>query len=92
MQPLYGREEVVGRARAALARAARGEGRLLLFTGEPGIGKSRLAEQVASDALSQGWAVAWGRCWEAGGRIGRIRGRSRSGSWRFPARRRTGRA
>jgi predicted ATPase len=67
MQPLYGREEVVGRARAALARAARGEGRLLLFTGEPGIGKSRLAEQVASDALSQGWAVAWGRCWEAGG-------------------------
>src|SRR5690242_819531 len=67
MQPLYGREEVVGRARAALAQAARGAGRLLLFTGEPGIGKSRLAEQVASDALGQGWAVAWGRCWEAGG-------------------------
>jgi hypothetical protein len=67
MQALYGREEVVGRARAALEQAARGAGRLLLFTGEPGIGKSRLAEQVASDAQSQGWAVAWGRCWEAGG-------------------------
>jgi hypothetical protein len=66
MQPLYGRQDVVGRPRAALARAAHA-GRLLLFTGEPGIGKSQLAEQVASDALSQGWAVAWGRCWEAGG-------------------------
>src|SRR6187401_232656 len=67
MQLLYGREAVVGRARAALEQAARGAGRILLFTGEPGIGKSRLAEQVASDAQSQGWAVAWGRCWEAGG-------------------------
>ena len=67
MQPLYGRADVLGRARAGLERAARGAGRLLLFTGEPGIGKSRLSEQVAADALERGWQVAWGRCWEAGG-------------------------
>ena len=67
MQPLYGRADTLGRARARLERAAHGAGRLLLFTGEPGIGKSRLAEQVATDALERGWAVAWGRCWEAGG-------------------------
>jgi AAA ATPase domain len=67
MQPLYGRDDLLGQARAGLERAARGAGRLLLFTGEPGIGKSRLSEQMASDALERGWSVAWGRCWEAGG-------------------------
>jgi hypothetical protein len=67
MQPLFGRSTIVGRARAAVERACAGEGSCLLFTGEPGIGKSRLAEQVASEAASRGAAVAWGRCWEAGG-------------------------
>ncbi|MEO8182963.1 MAG: AAA family ATPase [Deltaproteobacteria bacterium] len=67
MQPIYGREDALRRAGDLLERAARGAGRLLLFTGEPGIGKSRLSEQVAADALERGWAVAWGRCWEAGG-------------------------
>jgi hypothetical protein len=67
MPPLYGRADVLGRARAGLERAARGAGGLLLFTGEPGIGKSRLSEQLAADALERGWTVAWGRCWEAGG-------------------------
>jgi predicted ATPase len=49
-----------------MERAGAGAGRLLLFTGEPGIGKSRLAEQVALEAAGRGATVAFGRCWEAG--------------------------
>jgi predicted ATPase len=67
MEPLYGREDALERSRGALERAAGGSGGLLLFTGEPGIGKSKLAEHVAAEAQGRGWAVAWGRCWEAGG-------------------------
>ncbi|HEX6242458.1 MAG TPA: ATP-binding protein, partial [Polyangiales bacterium] len=67
MEPLYGRREILAQARDWLARACAGAGRLVLFTGEPGIGKSRLAEQVALEAAALGAATAWGRCWEAGG-------------------------
>jgi predicted ATPase len=37
------------------------------LTGEPGIGKSTLAEHIAGEATARGARVAWGRCWEAGG-------------------------
>lgn len=67
MNSLYGRTELLAEARATLERALSGHGRLLLFTGEPGIGKSRLMEQLAEEAASRGARVAWGRCWEAGG-------------------------
>jgi len=67
VEPFYGRTEVLAAARSWLERARAGVGRLLLFTGEPGIGKSRLAEQVTLEAAKEGALVAWGRCWEAGG-------------------------
>jgi tetratricopeptide (TPR) repeat protein/transcriptional regulator with XRE-family HTH domain len=35
---------------------------LLLFTGEPGIGKSRLLAETASQARVRGWAVLFGGC------------------------------
>ena len=38
----------------------------MLIGGEPGIGKSRLAEELASRRDSRA-EVLWGRCWEAGG-------------------------
>lgn len=47
------------------ARSARG--RLLLITGEPGIGKTRLADELAQRAAENDGTVFWGRCWEAGG-------------------------
>jgi DNA-binding SARP family transcriptional activator len=44
-----------------------GSGRLFLLAGEPGIGKSRLAEELIRDATRRGAGVLVGRCWEAGG-------------------------
>lgn len=49
---------------AGLDDAFAGRGRLFLAVGEPGIGKSRLADEFASRAKQRGAAVLWGRCWE----------------------------
>ena len=51
----------------ALDDALAGHGRIVLLGGEPGIGKSRLAEELASQARARGADVLVGRCWEAGG-------------------------
>lgn len=51
----------------ALDDAGRGRGGLLLLVGEPGIGKTRLADAFAEAAASRGIEVFWGRAWEAGG-------------------------
>ncbi len=64
---LVGRSQELSRAHAALARAEARSGALLFFTGEPGIGKTRLADHTASLCQERGMKVVWGRCWEAGG-------------------------
>jgi DNA-binding SARP family transcriptional activator/predicted ATPase len=48
----------------ALAASA-GEQGLLLFVGEPGIGKTRLLDHVAATATARGYQVLRGRCYEA---------------------------
>lgn len=62
-----GRERELAEIRLAIQDASSGRGRMLLFSGEPGIGKTCLADQAASYAVSRGMRVAWGRCWEGGG-------------------------
>ena len=52
---------------AGLEDAFSGRGRLFLIAGEPGIGKSRLAGELAARARDRQATVLWGRCWEAGG-------------------------
>jgi tetratricopeptide (TPR) repeat protein len=40
---------------------------VFLISGEPGIGKTRLADELGAEAASRGMRVVWGRCWEGGG-------------------------
>ncbi|HVZ36336.1 MAG TPA: BREX system ATP-binding domain-containing protein, partial [Polyangiaceae bacterium] len=67
------RRLIAGRAREteelsrALAEAAGGGGQLWLLSGEPGIGKTTLAQAVARLARERGFTVSWGRAWQAGG-------------------------
>ncbi len=65
--PFVGRARELSELSRALDDALAGEGRLVLISGEPGIGKSRLVEQLARRARERGAEVLVGRCWEAGG-------------------------
>ncbi len=47
--------------RGCLAAALEGKGRLVLCSGEPGIGKTRLAEELVRLAAERGSPAAWGR-------------------------------
>jgi DNA-binding SARP family transcriptional activator/tetratricopeptide (TPR) repeat protein len=62
-----GRESELAMLGAALDDAIAGRGRLILVSGEPGIGKSRLADELVARANARGATVLFGRCWEAGG-------------------------
>jgi eukaryotic-like serine/threonine-protein kinase len=53
--------------RSAMSEAIAGRGRLVVLAGEPGIGKTRLAQETAKFAVAAGARAAWGRCWEGGG-------------------------
>ncbi len=64
---LVGRAGALAALRAAWSDAASGQGRVALVCGEPGIGKSRLAEVIAAELRARGAAVAVGRCDEAEG-------------------------
>ncbi len=52
---------------AALDEALSGHGRLVMLVGEPGIGKTRTAQELAGLAKQRGAKVFWGRCYEEGG-------------------------
>ncbi|WP_369252993.1 BTAD domain-containing putative transcriptional regulator [Geodermatophilus amargosae] len=56
-----GREAQLRVVDEALAGTATGRGRIILVAGEPGIGKTRLAEEAARRARACGVAVGWGR-------------------------------
>ena len=71
--PVVARTPVVGRAPELAALTARlegaiaGHGGIALLAGEPGIGKTRLAEELAAIAHDRGMRVLWGRCHEGEG-------------------------
>ena len=62
-----GRERELAALDSALKEAIGGRGRVCLIAGEPGIGKTRLAESLATIAGEHGANVVWGRCWEGDG-------------------------
>jgi predicted ATPase len=63
--PLFGRERELTLLRTGLELGLSGGARVLLLAGEPGIGKTRLAEELATEAAAHGALVLWGRCHEA---------------------------
>jgi transcriptional regulator with XRE-family HTH domain len=62
---LVARAEELGRLLEALEATEGGSGRLVLLAGEPGIGKTRLAQEVCVRAWERRFVVAAGRCYEA---------------------------
>ena len=58
----HGRAEELDRLERAWKDAATGIGGLALVAGEPGVGKTRLAAEVARRALADGGVVLYGRC------------------------------
>ncbi|HWP06679.1 MAG TPA: AAA family ATPase [Polyangiaceae bacterium] len=63
---LVGRDREVSAIEEGLAALDRGEGSLLMISGEPGIGKTRLLEELSRRATQRGARLGWGRMWEVG--------------------------
>src|SRR3954471_7730874 len=65
--PLLGRGRELDELMAAFDEARAGRGGLVLLTGDPGIGKTRLARTLGEQARAAGAVVALARGWDGGG-------------------------
>ena len=61
---IVGRSEELAEMQKAVADALRGRGNMVFLVGEPGIGKTRTAEELATWARVRGARVLWGHCHE----------------------------
>src|SRR5262249_51361213 len=61
---LVGREHELAVIEEALEAAVGRQGRLLLLIGEPGVGKTRLAQEITLLARTHGYRIVTGRCYE----------------------------
>ncbi|MFI5953761.1 ATP-binding protein [Cryptosporangium sp. NPDC051539] len=64
---LVGRTDDLRIARRSVEAALAGGTGLVLVDGEPGVGKTRLLEEVAGEATARGALVVWGRCLDGDG-------------------------
>jgi tetratricopeptide (TPR) repeat protein len=62
-----GRGRELGELRVALQESHAGQGRMFMLAGEPGIGKTRIAQELAVEARALGAQVLWGYCSEDDG-------------------------
>ena len=62
-----GRHQELADLSATLEDALNGYGRIVMLAGEPGIGKTRTVEELASQATTLGAEVFWGWCYEGEG-------------------------
>jgi adenylate cyclase len=60
--PCVGRSQELDRVRELLGRAKRGEGTFLFFSGEAGVGKSRMIQETERIAADDGFNVLKGHC------------------------------
>lgn len=60
--PFVGRRRELAELHRAIRRASGGEGSVVLLAGEPGIGKTRLAQQIAGEAAERGFRVLEAHC------------------------------
>ena len=65
--PLVGREHELSLLLRGLEDARRGHGTLVWISGEAGVGKTRLAQEIGALAAARGACVLWSRCIEADG-------------------------
>jgi len=66
--PFVGRVAEREQLRSLLDQAANGRGSFIIIGGEPGLGKTRLAEELISEARKRGITALLGRCYEGEGR------------------------
>ena len=67
-QPVFvGRQREMAELLVALVEALSSRARLVMLAGEPGIGKTRIAQELADHAETQGAQTLWGWCYEAEG-------------------------
>jgi tetratricopeptide (TPR) repeat protein len=64
---LVGRDRELSELRQGLDNALAGRGRLFMVAGDPGVGKTALADAIGAQAVAAGATVLWGRAWEGGG-------------------------
>ena len=62
-----GWQKEMGDLKAALEETLPGRGRLVTLVGEPGIGKTRIAQELTTYAGLRGAQVLWGRSYEEQG-------------------------
>src|SRR5262245_7144869 len=65
--PFVGRDSQLAVLRTGLDDTLSGHRRILFLAGEPGIGKTRLASELATEAQERGAQVLVGRCYEGEG-------------------------
>jgi len=65
--PFVGRESERAELLRLLEQAAGGRGALVTIGGEPGVGKTRLAEELMAEARERGMTALIGRCYEMEG-------------------------
>lgn len=66
-QPFVGRRRQLHELVSAAALGAAGQGSLILVAGEPGIGKTRLAAELADWCRQQDFGVLRAACWDGDG-------------------------
>ncbi len=62
-----GRQRELAELETHLGSTLSGRGGVVLLGGEPGIGKTRLLDELGVRARDAGVPPLWGRCWEEGG-------------------------